>query len=138
MEIVDLFHRDAPKFADEYLNLAQSSSPYESKVGRKMLELLKRLSTIAGPRLFASRFSDELCLNYTDGTAHSTMIRVAVDHPDYALLEDGLPPLHYRLRYDLPPPHSPYNPETVDERTPNVHTACEIIRKAIRICEGVM
>ncbi len=133
MEIIDLFDPDNPTFDVEYRRLVDSDSPYDVQMGQMMLDLLDQIRRgVMGPRLFASFMTDELWLNYSDDRGHGTTIRATVDHYDFASLVDGVPQFHFRLRYDLPPPHSPTNPETVEERTREPDIACDIIREAIK------
>ena len=133
MEIVSLLGPDFPDYDAEFRRLADSESAYEACVGRMMLELLDSLRRDAiGPRLFASTLLNrELWLQYSAPNGASAIITVAIDHPDYGRLEDGLPRFHYRLSYIRSSSDST-DRLPIEERARSVETAREFVREAIR------
>jgi hypothetical protein len=134
MKIVDLLHPDSPTFEDEYHRLSASDSPYETRVGKMMLEFLDRLRRgVIGPQLFASNLIGELCLQYSHGLRH-TMIKAKIDHKDCSPLVEGVPILHYRLTYSLPETESATRPK-IELRTRDVDEAYEFVVDAIKTCQ---
>jgi hypothetical protein len=147
MEIDDLLPPHSRAFEEEYHRLARSDSPFESRVGKMMLDFLNRLrSGVVGPRLSALKspasyapkcdFGIELWLQYSDNHGHHTMITVTIDYKDRSPLVDGVPPLHYRLAYTLPDRDSGKTTPKAELRTSNLDTACDFVLEAIHACRG--
>ena len=137
MEIVDLFPKGSPfaEFETELRHLAESDAEFEATAGRMMLDLIDRLRRgTVGPTLFVSPFHSRgelLVLHYVHSPGHRTTIRIAIDYYDRSALVDGLPRLHYRIRYG---PNDEIPSESMELRSHDIQIASDFIYEAIRAC----
>ena len=134
MEIIDLINPDWPDFDASFRRVAESASPREARIGRMMLDLLESLrQSLPGTLFYASvSGNEELWLSYcVPGQSAATMIKIAVDAPDYGPLENGLPRFHYRLSYKFNPPGGDWAGLPTEERLHSVQAACQFVVAAV-------
>lgn len=136
MEIEDLIDPANPQFDAQFNELAQSSTKWEQRMGRMMLEFISSLrGAPLDARLFATRLHDRsLHLGYSVPDSDAVLsLDVAVDAFDYSPLdEDGVPRLHFRMSYRIGAARESESGYLVEERVPDVQSACDWVCMAIR------
>jgi len=134
MILDNLLDPNSETLADQFRNDTKPDAVIGAHRTEMMVRLVHHLENdVPGPVIGALKILDELSLTFVADKGHATHITISVDAIDYAPLENGMPPFHYRVNYTQPDDKNA-NRLSVDRRSNKIEDVADFVLEAIASC----